>query len=438
MSEALTAAEPNTDRIETLDFLRGCALFGILLMNITGMGLAEAYTNPMNSGGATGADLWAWIVTQVGFEGTQRAIFSMLFGAGVLLFTSRAERAGRPDAVDLFLRRTLWLIAFGLVNAWVLLWGGDILYFYGITGLFVVAFRKLPARTLLTIGLAGLLFNTALGGYDSWQFHKAQTEAAAAAALQKAGKPLSDEQKGAIEAWEKKSERYVAKTKDVAEETKKMQSGYVSAWPRVTRDVSFMESWFLYRFFFDVFAMMVIGMALLKAGVLTLEAPARLYWAMMAGGYAIGLATNIYETRLIIDSGFTATAFARADITYDVGRLGMTAGHLGLLLLFCRSGLFGWFRRSMAAVGRMALTNYLTHSVMALVLFVLLGQFGRFARHELYYIVFAVWAFQLIVSPIWLRHFRFGPVEWLWRALTYGKAPAFRRAPAVEPRLAAA
>lgn len=172
--------------------------------------------------------------------------------------------------------------------------------------------------------------------------------------------------------------------------------------------------------------MMMIGMALLKAGVLTLETPARVLWAMVIGGYTVGLTVNIVETRWIIDHGFSATAFAQVSISYDLGRLAMATGHVGALLLFCRSGVFGWLRRSLAAVGRMALTNYLTHSLLALILFVGFGLFGTLARHQLYVIVFATWAVQLVLSPIWLRHYRFGPVEWLWRALTYGRAPEFR------------
>ena len=107
-------AAPAAQRIEALDFVRGVALCGILLMNITGFGLPDAYTNPTNSGGATGADLWAWIITQMGFEGTQRALFSMLFGASVILLTSRLEASGRTDAADIYFRRNLWLIALRL------------------------------------------------------------------------------------------------------------------------------------------------------------------------------------------------------------------------------------------------------------------------------------------------------------------------------------
>ena len=191
-----------------------------------------------------------------------------------------------------------------------------------------------------------------------------------------------------------------------------------------------------YRYFFDWFGMMMIGMALFKLGVLTLEAKTRTYLAMMVGGYAIGFPLNIYEANWIMSHGFTALAYHQANITYDAARLAQTMGHLGLLCLFLRSGIFDWLRQSMAAVGRMALTNYLTHSVVALIIFVLLGYWGELRRHQLYYIVFAVWAVQIVISPIWLKHFHFGPVEWLWRYLTYGKPPPFRKGapgPAAEP-----
>ena len=105
----------------------------------------------------------------------------------------------------------------------------------------------------------------------------------------------------------------------------------------------------------------------------------------------------------------------------------MTIGHLGALLLFVRSGLLGWLRAAFAAVGRMAVTNYLMHSAICLVLFVLLGWYGQLERHQLYYVVGAIWAFQLVFSPLWLRVFRFGPVEWLWRWLTYLKRPPLLR-----------
>jgi uncharacterized protein len=419
-------AAPSGVRIEALDFVRGAALFGILLMNITGFGLPDAYANPQNSGGAEGANLWAWIVTQVGFEGTQRGLFSLLFGASVILLTSRLEASGRPDAADIYFRRNLWLIGFGLVNAYVFLWFGDILYAYGLTALFVFAFRNMAPRWLLAIGVGTLVLLSAWNAYDASKTlsaHRAFSEAQAAEAR---GAVLSREQQDAVDAWRGIQAQFVAAPEKIAEEIEARTNGYGRAFLATAPVNTKMQSWFTYRYFFDVFGMMLIGMALYRWGVLTLERPTRLYVAMALGGYAVGLAVNIVETRWIMANGFSAIAFAQTSVTYDLGRLPMTIGHLGALLLFVRSGLFARFRRALAAVGQMAVTNYLTHSVVCAILFVGFGLYGQLERHQLYYVVFAIWAVQLVASPIWLRHFRFGPVEWLWRYLTYLKRPPIR------------
>ena len=431
-------AAPAADRIEALDFVRGVALFGILLMNITAFGLPEAYSNPTNAGGAEGADLWAWIVTQVGFEGTQRALFSMLFGASAILLISRLEAAGRSDAADIYYRRNLWLIGFGLFNAFVLLWYGDILYAYGIVALFLFPFRKLAARHLLAIGAAGLLFATAWSGYETWDMLDKHSSFVEASAAQATGAALTEEQQGALAAWNEARGNYEADPQRIAESVEAHTDGYGAAFAHVARINSYWQSWGMYRYFFDIFSMVMIGMALFKLGVLTLERPTRLYLAMVALGYGIGVTVNVVETRWIIDHQFSALAFAQANVSYDLGRLAMTVGHLGALLLFVRSGAFGWLRRSMAAVGRMAVTNYLTHSLVCGIIFIGMGYYGQLERHQLYFVVFAIWAVQLVASPIWLRHFRFGPVEWLWRYLTYLKRPPMRHTAVPVTAMAAA
>lgn len=421
-------AGPAARRIEALDFVRGVALCGILLMNITGFGLPDAYINPMNSGGAAGANLWAWMITEIGFEGTQRALFSMLFGASTILLVSRLEAAGRPDAADIYVRRNLWLVAFGMVNAFVFLWYGDILYAYGIIALFIFPFRKLAAKWLLAIGGGALLLGAAwnlhetrqlLGKHDAW---------AAASAVQARGAQLSEDQQAAIGAWEEARAHFKSAPEEIAEAVQARTNGYGPAFQRTAKiNVSF-QTWGLYRFFFDIFGMMLIGMALFKTGVLTLERPTRLYVAMALIGYGIGIIVNVLETRWILDHQFSAIAFAEVTTTYDLGRLAMTLGHLGALLLFVRSGALGWLRRAFAAVGQMAVTNYLAHSIVCGILFIGLRYYDRLERHELYYVVFAIWAAQLAISPLWLRFFRFGPVEWLWRSLTYMKRQPMRRA----------
>lgn len=418
---------PTSVRIEALDFVRGAALFGILLMNITGMGLPHAYSNPAVAGGAEGPNLWAWMVTTVGFEGTQRALFSLLFGAGVILFTTRLEQAGRSDAADIYFRRNLWLVAFGCVNSFLLLWTGDILYYYGITALFLYAFRNLSPKRLLVIGFVVLGLNAAWNAKDALNALNAHREYVEASRAKASAGALSFEQMEAIKTWETMQAKHHPPAQKLQKKIEDVRSGYTSAFMhRAAENVKY-QSWWLYRYFADIFGIMIIGMALFKLRVLTLERPARIYIAMMVIGYAIGLSVNTAEARWIFTNDFSLIAYLQANITYDVGRLAMTVGHLGALLLFVRSGLLPWFRHALASVGRMAFSNYIAHSIIALTLFVGFGLYGQLERHQLYFIVFSVWAAQLVISPIWLKHFRFGPLEWLWRYLTYGERPAFRR-----------
>ena len=411
-------------RIESLDFVRGAALFGILLMNINGMGLGPAYDNPTIAGGDTGINLWTWLIINIGFEGTQRALFSMLFGAGVILLSSRLEAAGRTDGGDIFFRRNLWLIGFGLINSWLLLWGGDILYYYGITALFLYAFRNLSGRTLLALGVGALLLGAAWSAIDTQRLLNLHDEAQVAEQVAPAAR--TEEQTKTIEKWEEKS-RDGPTPAVYAELRKDNTASYASALVTRAGRIKHAQSWYLYRYFFDIFGMMMLGMAFFRLGLLTLEVRTRTYAGMVAGGYAIGLTGNILEARWIMDNGFTALAYYQAAISYDLSRLAMTIGHLGLLMLFLKSGILPFVRQSMAAVGRMALINYLALSVVALIIFVLFGYWGALERHQLYFIVAAIWAVQFVTSPIWLRNFHFGPVEWLWRYLTYGKRPPFRK-----------
>jgi uncharacterized protein len=104
-------------------------------------------------------------------------------------------------------------------------------------------------------------------------------------------------------------------------------------------------------------------------------------------------------------------------------------GHVGLVMMCTKTSFLGFLKRSLAAVGRMALTNYIMHTVVATTIFGIFRQYALWDRYELYYLVLAIWIFQMVFSPIWLKYFRFGPLEWIWRWLTYGKRPQFRKHP---------
>src|SRR5262245_23404617 len=142
----------NRERIVSIDTLRGVALLGILLINILLYGLPEsALSVPTTAGGHTGLNLAFWYANQIFFENKMRALFSMLFGAGAVLLTQRAEERGGLRARGIYYRRTLWLIVFGLLHTYFI-WIGDILYFYGVVGLALFPFRKLRPAKLLAAG----------------------------------------------------------------------------------------------------------------------------------------------------------------------------------------------------------------------------------------------------------------------------------------------
>jgi len=173
---------------------------------------------------------------------------------------------------------------------------------------------------------------------------------------------------------------------------------------------------------------MLIGMAFFNMRIFHGERSNSVYSGMLLVGYTVGLAINYMETKMVLTSYFDALILSKADQTYQIGRLFTTIGHVGLFMLFIKSGILAFLQKALAAVGTMALTNYLMHSVITSIIFYGFGfgLYGQLQRYELYYIVFSIWIFQLIVSPIWLRYFQYGPVEWLWRSLTYQKRQPFK------------
>jgi uncharacterized protein len=430
MSTPLAPTE-HEERIGMLDTTRGIAVLGIVVMNITGFGLPNAYDDPTNWGGSDGTNLAVWLIAALFFEGTMRGMFTLLFGAGALLFLQRhaARNPGLLPA-DLFFRRTMWLIAFGLVNAYVLLWSGDILYYYGVIGLLLFVFRNVAPRKLLAASAVIMILQTAVS-VSEWHDYKDASDAAAAAQLARSsGKVLTEQQAEAIDTFARINEQFKPSREDLQKEIDRVQKSYVSALGKVAA-----ESWHFETVFFfqhglgECLGMMLLGMALLKYGVLSGKAPRRVYATLVLVGYPLGLAVNLFETTSLVRDHFSVQALMDSYLTYDLGRIPTTLGHVGLIGLLYRLPALSGAMRALAATGQMALTNYLSQSLICMFLFTGAGLalYGRLERHELYYVVLAIWIVQLIWSPLWLRRFRFGPAEWLWRSLTYWKKQPMRQ-----------
>jgi uncharacterized protein len=429
MSTPLAPTE-REERIGMLDTTRGIAVLGILIMNINGFGLPNAYDDPTNWGGSEGANLTVWRIAALFFEGTMRGMFTLLFGAGALLFLQR--HAGRNSGLlpaDLFFRRTMWLIAFGLLNAYVLLWSGDILYYYGFVGLLLFVFRNVAPRKLVAASAVIMILQTAVSISEWYDYKEAGAAAAAAQLARSSGKVLTDEQTAAIDTFTRIHEQFKPSREDLENEIDHVRKSYVSALGKVAP-----ESWHFETVFFfqhgllECLGMMLLGMALLKYGVLSGAAPRRVYATMVLVGYPVGLAVNLFETTNLVRDNFSVQALMTSYLTYDLGRIPMTLGHVGLIGLVYRLPALAGAMRALAATGQMALTNYLSQSLICMFLFTGAGLalYGHLERHELYYVVLAIWIVQLIWSPLWLRRFRFGPAEWVWRSLTYWKKQPMR------------
>ena len=386
-----------------------------------------AYLSPTADDAVAGIDLATFMTMDVFVEGVMRAIFSMLFGAGMLIFLNKPE-SDAERTKELYYRRTLLLVGFGLFNAYLLLWLGDILYAYGMTGLVLYFFRGMSPRKLTYLSAGIFLLLTLMHSAGHFQ---ARTLGAAVAEIESLPQDsvLTAGQEQSLADWDAFLEQQFVTPELVAQQLDVMRSGYLTAFINLAPINLILQTvGFVGNSFWDALAMMLLGMAFMKWGLLDASRSLRIYGYMALVGLGIGLPLNTWESVTFVSSGFDFqwTAFNRP--TYDLGRLSLAIGYIGVVMLVCKLGVLSWLRFVLARVGQMALTNYLSHSLICNFIFMGwgLGLAGQLQRHEIYYVVLGIWLFQLIMSPLWLRYFRFGPAEWLWRSLTYKRRQALR------------
>jgi len=396
------------ERIVALDVLRGVALLGILVMNVQSFSMIEAaYFNPTAYGDLTGTNYVVWLVGHIFFDQKFMAIFSILFGAGIVLMASRVEASGGRPA-GLHYRRMFWLIVFGLLHAH-LLWFGDVLFVYGVCGLWVYLFRKVRPGWLVTFGLLILSVSFLLYLFFGWSmpYWPAEQFQEFAASRQPGPEAVARELEIYRSGWLAQMEHRVPMALEL--------------------ELFVIFIWGMWR----AGGMMLIGMALYKLGVLTAQRSETFYARITVIGLVTGLPVVAYGVyRQFVNDWDPAYFFFTGTSFNYWGSLGVSLAWIGLVLWVYRVSIGGWLRNSLAAVGRMALTHYLMQSILCTTIFYGhgLGLYGRVERVGQVGIVVAIWILQLVVSPIWLRHFRYGPFEWLWRTLAYFELQQMRRA----------
>jgi uncharacterized protein len=405
----LDAARPGptsaSERIDSIDVLRGFALLGILVMNIQGFSMVgAAYMNPTAFGDLTGANGWVWALSHVFADQKFMTLFSALFGAGIVMMWERSEAAGR-SSTGLHYRRTFWLMVVGAAHAY-LLWYGDVLFVYAVCSLWVFWFRKWSPRGLTIAGSLVLLVSPALYLATGLSMPSWPQESIA----------------GFMQTWQPGAAAIAAEVAD-------MQGGWTDQMSsRVPHAIGMhtgaLLAWALWR----AGGLMLLGMALFKVGFFSAKLSDRVYRRLFVTGMTLGIPIIVLGIRANFAADWRMQQMFFGSSYNYFGSLLVSVAYASAIMLMCRNAVWVSFQRGMGAVGRMALTNYLLQTIICTTIFYGhgLGLFGEVERTGQVLVVAAVWAFQIPFSLWWLERFRFGPFEWLWRSLSYLKLQPMR------------
>ena len=387
-------------RIMSLDVLRGFAILGILVMNIQSYSMINAaYINPTAYGDLSGVNLIIWLFSHIFFDQKFISLFSLLFGAGIILFSSKAEDKGLT-AAPLHYRRNFWLLVIGLIHAYFF-WHGDILVPYALCAFVVFLFRKLKPKTLTILGILTVMVPILI--YLLFGLSMKFWPPEATAEIMTSWRPDIN---------------------IVEQELSAYWGGFSSQMQhRVPAALFFQIPYFFMWSAWRAGGLMLIGMAFFKWGIFTGERSKKFYYSWALWGFLIGLVMiiiGVYQN-FRHDWAVTYSMFIGSQFNY-IGSFFVAMAYL-TLVIYWGTKRKGAFRIRLAATGRMAFSNYLGQTLICTFLFYGHGfaLFGRVERWHQIIIVFGIWLVQLIVSPLWLKHFRFGPVEWAWRSLTYWK-----------------
>ena len=405
-----------SERIPSLDFLRGIAILGILFINIESF----VYPNPWSSwhyGYESSIDhttrFWVYFLTQGKFY----TMFALLFGVGFVIFMERIQqKVNGLTAMDIYARRLLWLFVIGVVHAYFI-WDGDILYHYAICGLFLLPFRSMKSKNLMLIVLflASFLF---IKSYESVS-KRQESYSNYTEALNKEKTKRTEKDEKLIASWES---RYSKKSPNLSEGVEIPKPTY---WQGVTKSYEHLKvhkgEFYYQSLILSSLIVMIIGMVLFRTGIFSDYKSWKYYWPITVTVLIIGLVINYFRYyQWTYEDHIPNVSTAKALLfTFPKEILGVAYILLlnGIYQKYLRNVRFKVFTK----IGRTALSNYIYQSIILGILFYGYG-FGlhnSFSRFKLLGFVVAIWAIQIICTHIWLRNFKQGPLEFLWRKLTY-------------------
>jgi uncharacterized protein len=403
-------------RHTSLDVLRGFAVMGILAMNIVAFAMPEwAYITPKAYGGETFAEQAAWFVFYVLVDGKMRGLFSLLFGASMMLIIDRAEAKGE-SAKKIHYSRMLWLALFGLFH-YFFIWFGDILFLYAAIGCIAFLFRNWEPRRLIKWAL--IIFGIMLV-FWGLQFIGMQvlqmlaTAPGADPALVKTYREMLDSGDFSF---------------NVADELARHRGSY---WGIVAHKLA---EWHnplvaVLQGLGETLPLMMLGMAMKKNGFLTGEWIEADYRRWINRLLLPGLILNALVAAMVAMAGFDLITSLAAFMSWNaIPRLMLTIAYAGLLILLAKRLQGSAFLERVAAAGRAAFSNYLGTSIVMTTIFYGygLGLYGHVSRIGLWAFVLGAWVVMLLWSKPWLDRFHYGPLEWLWRSLARMQVQPLRK-----------
>ncbi len=372
-----------SDRILSLDLIRGVAVLGILLMNAVSFAYGMVpYRNISAGGSDTGLDMAVAILGEILVDQKFMGIFSLLFGAGIFLFIERvARREKRPTLLNAW--RNILLLVMGIIHMFI--WEGDVLTAYALSAFVLLLLRKLPSRAMVVLGviiyLASVIPSLMLQGWVD----TTDVSLAGIWTQPEAGVTPSGNDYDAI-------------------------SGLV-----------------VFAYFMRALGLILAGAGLYRTGFMQGALSDRFYRRMAIGGLAVGLSLATVGVVITHAADYGREVSFIGEIPNTFGTIPASLGYMSLIILWQRTSGLMWLKDRFIAVGRMALTNYLSQTVLGVLVLTWLLADVEIGRATVLVFVLGVWLIQLWWSPAWLARYRFGPMEWLWRVGTYRARQPLRR-----------
>ncbi len=452
----------------SLNVLKGMALFGLLVTSIWSLGGFTINERTYFKTGTHGGNYYLLSVVSSLFEGKMNALLAIAFGAGIIIFFRKKQDPGSISKVDVYIRSLFWLLFFGLLNAFLVLWPGDILFPFAIAGILIFVFARMNSRNLFiaaifcTLIYSGKLYWNYADDKESYSKFLAVTnieakfkqDSLARAKKDSVNKPadsllirgwmikkklddslvkkrdtltkLQQNDKGAWEGLLKGLKFDSATTKA---ENKSMREGYARVWDHVKARAQQNESIQFYRTgIWEAVSMMFLGMALFSIGFFSSRFSSSRYFMIAAISLLIGAGLSWFRihfdvVRLWDYQFYIKTRSLPYNFFLPFERGLMALGYTSLLMWLLRMNVFQFLLKAFAKAGKIALTNYILQSVICSFFFYGygFGYFGRLSQWELYFVVAEIMLIQIVFSIFWLRNYESGPLEWLWRCLVYRK-----------------